>query len=70
MKRIMKKIWNNRIFRTFLQTFLSTIFVYFSSNEIFNFDMSALRALFISALSTGLAAIMPLFKIDENKEEE
>jgi uncharacterized membrane protein len=60
----MKKIWNNRIFRTFIQTTVSTIITFFTINNIFEIDDKALISLIISAIATGLSAIMPLFKED------
>jgi uncharacterized membrane protein len=57
----MKKLWNNRIFRTFLQTTISTIVTFFTINNIFEIDDKALISLIISAIATGLSAIMPLF---------
>lgn len=57
----MKKIWNNRIFRTFLQTTISTIVTFFTINNIFEIDDKAIISLIISAIATGLSAIMPLF---------
>lgn len=60
----MKKIWNNRIFRTFLQTTISTIVTFFTINSIFDVDSKAILSLIISAIATGLSAIMPLFKED------
>lgn len=57
----MKRIWNNRIFRTFLQTTISTIITFFTINNIFEIDDKALISLIISAIATGLSAIMPLF---------
>jgi uncharacterized membrane protein len=57
----MKKLWNNRIFRTFLQTTISTIITFFTINNIFEIDDKALISLIISAIATGLSAIMPLF---------
>ena len=64
-----KQLFNNRIFRTFVQTFISTLLVYFSSNEILNMDMSALVCILVSALATGLSAIMPLINIDNEEKE-
>ena len=58
----MKRIWNNRIFRTFIQTTISTIITFFTINNIFEIDDKALISLIISAIATGLSAIMPLFK--------
>lgn len=57
----MKKLWNNRIFRTFIQTALSSVFTYFTAVNIFDIDNKAVIGLLISAIATGLAAIMPLF---------
>ena len=57
----MKKLWNNRIFRTFLQTVFATIFTYFAVTNIFEIDSKAIIGLIISAIATGLSAIMPLF---------
>ena len=56
-----KKLWNNRIFRTFIQTVLGTLFSYFAVNNIFETDNKILFGLIISAISTGIAKIMPLF---------
>ena len=61
-----KKLWNNRIFRTFVQTTISTMITYFAINNIFDIDSKALLGLIISAIATGLAKIMPLF---EEKED-
>jgi len=67
MKTRIKRLWNNRVFRTFLQTTFATIFTYFASSNIFNINDKELMALLISAIATGLSAIMPLFN---EKEEE
>lgn len=64
-----KKIWNNRIFRTFLQTACASIFTYFAAVNIFDIDSKAIISLLISAIATGLAAIMPLFSEVENNGE-
>lgn len=58
-----KKIWNNRKFRTFLQTLISTIASYFMATNIFEIDSNAIISLLITAIATGLSAVMPL--IDE-----
>ena len=63
----MKKLWNNRVFRTFLQTAFATIFTYFTAVNIFDIDSKAIISLLISAIATGLAAIMPL--INEGEED-
>lgn len=60
----MKKIWNNRIFRTFIQATISTIVTFFTINNIFEIDNKTIISLMISAIATGLSAIMPLFKED------
>ena len=41
----MKKLWNNRIFRTFLQTTISTIVTFFTINSIFDVDSKAILSL-------------------------
>ena len=56
-----KKIWNNRIFRTFIQTIVATIATYFATTNIFELDDKVLLSLIISAIATALAKIMPLF---------
>ena len=61
----MKKLWNNRIFRTFLQTTISTIVTFFTINNIFEIDDKAIISLIISAIATGLSAIMPLFNEED-----
>lgn len=61
-----KKIWNNRIFRTFIQTSLGAIFSYFAVNNITETNNKALIGIIISAIATGLSAIMPL--IDDEEE--
>ena len=61
----MKKLWNNRIFRTFIQTAFATIFTYFTAVSIFDVDSKAIIGLLISAVATGLAAIMPLFNEED-----
>lgn len=60
----MKKIWNNRIFRTFIQATISTIVTFFTINNIFEINNKTIISLIISAIATGLSAIMPLFKED------
>lgn len=63
-----KKLWNNRIFRTFVQTIIATIATYFMSTNIFDINSKALFGLIISAISTAIAKIMPLF--DEKGVDE
>lgn len=61
-----RKIWNNRIFRTFVQTIIATIATYFMTTNVFDIDNKALFGLIISAVSTAIAKIMPL--LDEGDE--
>lgn len=61
----LKKIWNNRKFRTFLQTMTSTIITYFMATNIFEIDNKAIISLIITAIATGLSAIMPLLDEEE-----
>lgn len=56
----MKKIWNNRVFRTFLETIIATIATYFMTTNIFDTDSKVLIGLLISAISTAVAKILPL----------
>lgn len=60
-----KKLWNNRIFRTFVQTIIATITTYFMTTNIVDINNTALLGLLISAISTGIAKIMPLFDEEE-----
>ena len=62
---MLKKLWNNRIFRTFIQTALASIFTYFAAVNIFDVDSKAVIGLLISAIATGLSAIMPLFNEED-----
>lgn len=60
-----KKIWNNRKFRTFLQTLVSTITTYFMATNIFEIDSKAIISLLITAIATALSAVMPLLDEEE-----
>lgn len=62
-----RKLWNNRIFRTFVQTIIATIATYFMTTNVFDIDNKALFGLIISAISTAIAKIMPL--LDEGEDE-
>ena len=53
-----KKLWNNRIFRTFLQAMVGGICGAITQNK-------SIAVIVVIGVSTGMAAIMPL--IDENK---
>lgn len=63
-----KKLWNNRIFRTFIQTIVATITAYFMTNNIFDIESKAIFGLLISAISTGVAKVMPL--LDEEVDND
>lgn len=65
----MKKIWNNRVFRTFIETVLATIFAYFATTNIFETDNKAVIGLLISAISTGIAKILPLFEESDDYDK-
>ena len=57
MKNLLKKIWSNRPFRTFLQGFIGV----FAGIQIFDLkDINVLRTLIISGLMAGLSAVMSL----------
>lgn len=56
----MRKIWNNRVFRTFIETIIATIAAYFMTNSIFDTDSKILLGLLISAISTAVAKVLPL----------
>lgn len=61
----LKKIWNNRKFRTFLQTMISTVATYFMTTNVFDIDNKAIISLIITAIATGLSAVMPLLDEEE-----
>ena len=67
MKNKLIKLWNNRKFRTFIQTFLSTILTYFIGETYFDLNINAIICLIISSLATSLSAIMPV--IDEKESD-
>ena len=54
MKKILKKIWSNRPFRTFLQGFTVT----FCAGYFTGMDINGLKALIMSCLMAGLSALM------------
>lgn len=64
MKKKFKKLWNNRIFRTFVETLVATLVGYLTCNSIFDLDSNALISLLVTAIATGLSAIMPLLNED------
>lgn len=56
----LKKIWNNRIFRTFLQVSLGTFSSYLMETKL-NVNNRELLIIIIIAITTGGAKAMPLF---------
>ena len=60
IKSIIKKIWRNKVFRTFLQTFIAT----FAGGYAIGLDDKGLYALFISSLSAAICAIMNVGKYE------
>ena len=62
MTKILKKLWRNRAFRTFLQGFLGT----FAGVQIFDLqDITLVRSLIISGIMAGLSAVMKLIGTGE-----
>lgn len=60
MKKNLIRLWNNRKFRTFAQTTISSLVVYFAGNTMFDLNFNALICVLISAIATGLSAVMPI----------
>lgn len=58
-----RKIWNNRTFRTFVQTFLGVIAAYFA-DYTFEIESKRITCIIIMATATAFTKIMPL--LDEN----
>ena len=60
-----RKLWNNRIFRTFLQAAISAGCAAF-------IDSKPITVIVVIAVATGLSAIMPLIdtEVEEDKEGE
>ena len=52
--KLIKKIWENKIFRTFLQTFIAV----FAGGFATGMDSVALKSLAVSALSAAICAVM------------
>lgn len=66
----LKKLWNNKIFRTFFQTVMSSVATYLGSITIFNeLNINALACVVISAMATAFCKIMPSFDIEETEEK-
>lgn len=61
----MKKLWNDRIFRTYIETIIGTIAAFFMSNNILDTDNKVLIGLLISAISTAVAKVLPLLDEEE-----
>lgn len=57
-----KKLWNNRIFRTFIEASLGSLFGFFAVNNILETNEKILISVVISAVSTGISAILPLLE--------
>ena len=57
MKRLLKKLWSSRPFRTFLQGFMG---VFFGSQLLELKDINMLKTLVISAIMAGISAVMSL----------
>lgn len=60
LKKILKKIWRNKVFRTFLQTFLST----FTGGFVFGLSDKEIFTLFVASLSAAICTIMNIGKYD------
>ena len=61
IKEYLRKLWNNRPFRTFIQGFVGTL----AGSYLVGLDMDGLKALLISAIMAGLSAVMSLSKGEE-----
>lgn len=59
MKTI-KKIWKNKMFRTFFQTFIPV----FVSGYATGMDSVAIKSLLISSASAGICAVMNIGKME------
>jgi hypothetical protein len=56
IKKILKKLWSNRPFRTFIQGFVGTL----AGAYLVDIDINGLKALIISAIMAGISAVMSL----------
>lgn len=69
----MKKILNNKAFRTFIQAFIGSIVViaptidYSASSDILR---GSLTTLFISAISAGIAAVMNIGNMNSKENNQ
>lgn len=67
IKKILKKLWANRPFRTFIQGFLGVL----AGTEIFSVDdMTIVVKLIISAIMAGISAVMSLSTGEETEIDE
>ncbi len=57
-----RKLWNNRIFRTFIQAAIAAGCSAF-------LDSKPIAVIVVIAVATGLSKIMPLIDVDDDKEE-
>ena len=65
VKGFLKKLWANRVFRTFIQGFFGV----FAGVQLFDLqDMNVVKTLIISGIMAGLSAVMSL-STGEDKEE-
>lgn len=64
-----RKIWNNRIFRTFIETIIGTISAYVA-DYAFELNSKKLICIIIIAVSTGTSKILPLLNEKEKVKEE
>ena len=68
MKNKLKKLWNNRIFRTFVETTLATIVGNLTCANALDLDISVLGNIVIIGVATGISAILPLFEVNDNSK--
>lgn len=64
-----RKLWNNRIFRTFIETVLATISAYFI-DYAFDLNSKKITCIIVIAVSTGISKVLPLLNEKENTKEE
>lgn len=60
IKRALLKIWNNKVFRTFLQAFFGT----FCAGYVLGLSDKETLALLVSSISAGICAIMNVGKYE------
>ena len=69
MKKNLKKLWNNRIFRTFIETTLATIVGNLTCANALDLNISVLGNIVIIGVATGISAILPLCDINEHTKD-